>query len=105
MKACRPGNAARILAKIGGEQTGWVIGGELMQINGGDKVPKARTPPAVRLGSGSDQAGGPWPGFGRCFNYIHRSISLKQALDGIRTTSIHDGSNLNQLLRYASEDQ
>jgi len=32
VKACRPGNAARILAKIDGEQTGWVIGGELMQI-------------------------------------------------------------------------
>jgi hypothetical protein len=35
VKACRPGNAARILAKIGGEQTAWVIGGGLMQVNRG----------------------------------------------------------------------
>jgi hypothetical protein len=36
MNTCRPGNAARILAKIRGQQTGRVIGGELMQVNGKD---------------------------------------------------------------------
>jgi hypothetical protein len=34
LNTCRPGNAARILANIEGQQTGRVMGGELMQVNG-----------------------------------------------------------------------
>ncbi|WP_133750012.1 hypothetical protein [Pseudomonas sp. LP_7_YM] len=33
VKACQPGNAARILANIGGGQTEGVIGGKSMQVN------------------------------------------------------------------------
>jgi len=37
VKACQPGNAARILANIGGWQTEGVIGGNLIQVKWGNQ--------------------------------------------------------------------